>query len=180
MSVDEFQMLALAPAARLEQSLRSGSALPLEALVGFEWRGANTGRVPRLMGIQKFIKGFFELGGRVEGYNIPVAQNGLEAPWEPLPSAAQPRRYAFFHVTPVNPAARDSLYPRALLLDYGASSRNADSPRLASRIRDYLVQPDPAQPDLLLGKAYLALGSLRLPSNYFILERLKPTAWKPS
>lgn len=28
----------------------------------------------------------------------------------------------------------------------------------------------------LLGKAYLALGALRLASNYFILERLRATA----
>jgi hypothetical protein len=151
----------------------------MEALINVEWRGFNTSWQPRLLGIQKFIKGFFQAEGRVEGYNIPVAQNGLRAPWLHQPSAEQPRRYAFFTVTPVTAAASDHLYPQALLLNYGASTRNADAPALARRLRDYLVQPDPAAPDILLGKAYLALGSLRIPSNFFVLERLRPTSWQP-
>jgi hypothetical protein len=37
------------------------------------------------------------------------------------------------------------------------------------------VQVDPANPDLLLGKAYYALGPGRLGGlNYFILERHRP------
>jgi len=46
-------------------------------------------------------------------------------------------------------------------------------------LRDYVVQPDPADPDLLLGKAYLALGPFRVPSNFFVIERLRRTSWKP-
>ena len=42
-----------------------------------------------------------------------------------------------------------------------------------------MVQADPANPDLLLGKAYLALPFGRVFSNYFIIERLRPTDWKP-
>ena len=40
-------------------------------------------------------------------------------------------------------------------------------------LRDYLVQVDPANPDLFLGKAYDALGPLRMPTNFFILERFR-------
>jgi hypothetical protein len=177
---DPFRALALAPTAALERRLRAGRAPVLESLVGFEWRGFNTGWAPRLLGIQKFIKGFFQAEGRVEGYNITVAQNSLAAPWLHVPTPENPRRYAFYQVTPVDTASVDNLYPAALLLDYGASARNADAPALARRLRDYLVQPDPANAGLLLGKAYLALGARRLASNFFVLERLRATAWKPS
>jgi hypothetical protein len=179
MTTDAFLELAAAPPARLEALLRGGRAPATAALLGWEWRGLNSGLAPRLLGIQKFVKGFLELTGRVEGYNIPVVQNGPAAPWQPLPSPEQPRRYAFYVVTRVDPAARDGLYPNALLLDYGRGRRSAGTPALARRLRDYLVQPDPARPDLLLGKATLALGALRLPSNYFILGRLRPTTWLP-
>jgi hypothetical protein len=176
---DPFRELVLAPAAELERRLRAGRAPAIESLVGFEWRGFNTGWAPRLLGIQKFIKGFFQAEGRAQGYNITVAQNGPAAPWLHLPAPENPKRYAFYHVTPVDAALIDNLYPAALLLDYGASARNADAPALARRLRDYLVQPDPANADLLLGKAYVALGALRFASNFFILERLRSTAWQP-
>ena len=179
MTPDPFRALALASASHLEQLLRARQAPPMQSLVAFEWRGYNTSWQPRLLGIQKFIKGFFQVGGQAEGYNIPVAQNGPGGPWLHQPTTENPKRYAFYRVTQVKRASRDNSYPEAILLDYGASTRNAESPPIAKLLRDYLVQPDPANPDLLLGKAYLALGPLRIPSNFFILERLRPTAWTP-
>ncbi len=179
MTGDNFHDLAQASASRLEHILRASKGPPMEALLAFEWRGYNTSWQPRLLGIQKFIKGFFQVGGQVEGYNIPVVQNGPDGPWLHQPTLENPRRYAFYCVSRVKPASRDNLYPEAILLDYGASTRNAQSPPIAKLLRDYLVQPNPANPDLLLGKAYLALGPLRVPSNFFILERLRPTAWTP-
>ena len=179
MTPSPFRTLAQASAWQLEQQMRVSKAPRLESLVAFEWRGHNTSWQPRLLGIQKFIKGFFHVGGQVEGYNIPVVQNGPDGPWLHQPTLENPKRYAFYRVTQVNRASRDNLYPEAILLDYGASTRNAESPPVAKRLRDYLVQPDSANPDLLLGKAYLALGRLRIPSNFFILERLRPTTWTP-
>jgi hypothetical protein len=46
-------------------------------------------------------------------------------------------------------------------------------------LRDYVVQPDPRNPDVLLGKAFLAIGPMRFYSNFFVLERLRRGAWKP-
>ena len=60
-------------------------------------------------------------------------------------------------------------YLHALLLDYGKGGNKPWDPMAA--IRDYIVQVDPESPDLLLGKAYIALGPLRVHTNYFILER---------
>ena len=41
------------------------------------------------------------------------------------------------------------------------------------------AKSDPRNPDILLGKAYFALGTLRIPSSFFILERRSSAAWTP-
>src|SRR5438045_5087992 len=143
-NVDEhmtFDELARADAARLERVLAVGQAPEPEALAGSEWRGFNISALTRLMGIQKFIKGFFLASNGVEGYNVRVEQNGLSGPWIDKAVAQTSRRYAFFKVSHVNAMGIDHLYMNALLLDYAASARN---PRFGVEriLRDYLVQPD--------------------------------------
>ena len=177
MTTDRFRELAQSSASHLEQILRASKGPALESLVGFEWRGYNTPWLTRLLGIQKFIKGFFQEGDRVEGYNILVQQNGLDGPWLDQPAPESPKRFGFYWVSQVDQASRDNFYPEAILINYGASPRNP-AYGIERLLRDYVVQLDLANPDLLLGKAYLALGALRLPSNFFVLERLRPTSWK--
>ena len=178
MKAIRYEELARSSNHTLEEVFDSGTAPSLEALVGYEWRGYNMALLVRLLGIQKFIKGFFLLNGRSEGYNIPVQQNGLTGPWIHKPGIKNPKRYAFYVVTRVDTTSQDNLYPQALLLNYGASPRN---PRRAVErlLRDYLVQPDPHNPELLLGKAYFAFGQRRVFSNFFVIERLRPTDWIP-
>ena len=151
--------------ADLEKLFLAGRAPDPAALAGYEWRGWNVPWYTRVFGIQKFIKGFFAKPGGVEGYNVPVRQDYLADPWT---RKARAKPFGFYRVVPT---------PEGLLLDYGASARN---PRYRPErvLRDYLVVPDPARTDLLLGKAYLALGA-RVPSNFFILERLGRTEWSP-
>ena len=55
------------------------------------------------------------------------------------------------------------------MIDYGKGGNPKGDP--SNGLRDYLVQVDAANPDLFLGKAYYALGPLRVHSNFFILER---------
>lgn len=172
-----FRELARSDDKALERLFAASPGPALESLEGYEWRGYNTPWFASLLGIRKFIKGFFCGASGVEGYNIPARQNGLLAPWLHKPGPEAPKRFGFYTVRPVAPGSRDSLYPEAVLLDYGASPRNPIW-RVERVLRDYLVRPDPANPDLLLGKAYLALGP-RLPSNFFVLERLRPAPWKP-
>ena len=38
-------------------------------------------------------------------------------------------------------------------------------------VLEYLVQQSPDDPDLLLGKAYAAIGPIRIPLNFFVLKR---------
>jgi len=178
MTTNHFRELALSSDAHLEKMMQASKGPALESLVGFEWRGYNTSWRLKVLGLQKFIKGFFREGERVEGYNLPVQQNGLDSPWLDQPIPESPKRFAFYLVTQVDRESVDNSYPEALLLDYGASRSNP-AHGIERLLRDYVVQPDPANPDLLLGKAYLAVGRLRLPSNFFVLERLRLTSWRP-
>lgn len=171
-----FEQLCRMSNPELEALLKAGKGPAPEALAGYEWRGFNRPPWAALLGIRKFIKGFFAKDGGVEGYNIPARQNAFSEPWIQKPSPEAPKRFAFYRVRAVE-AGEDSLYPNATLLDYGASPRNL-SIHPARLLRDYVVQPDPANPDLMLGKAYVAFGLLRIPATFFILERLRPTDWK--
>jgi hypothetical protein len=159
---------------QLESIFQNGRQPDPDMLAGYEWRGFNTPFFARLLGIQKFIKGFFTNPATqlVEGYNIPVRQNGLDNPWIHKPNADHPKKFGYYHVYPVRADERDRRYPNALLLNYGKSDRNPIY-RPERVLRDYIIQPDADNADLLIGKAYLAVGPLRIPSNFFILEKLR-------
>lgn len=159
-----------------ETIMRTGTAPTFESLVGWEFRGANGSVLTRLIGIRKFAKGFYEGPDRakgptphIQGYNVIVRQNADEAPHLYSPSDEKPHRHGYYRVHAPVAGARDSYYPNALLLDYGLGGNGPFGPPL----RDYIVQVYPDNPDLLLGKAYVALGPLRIPVGFFILERYR-------
>ena len=165
-----------ASTAELELLMTEGTAPRFEDLVGAEFAGANTLSLTRLLGIRKFVKGFYEGPPRaegpspfVQGYNVIVRQNADDAPHVMVPSEAAPKRHGFYRVHAVQPGARDARYPNALLLDYGLGGNGLFGPPL----RDYVVQVHPDDPDLLLGKAYLAFGPVRIPVSFFVLQRLR-------
>jgi hypothetical protein len=119
------------------------------------------------------VKGFYSnsVDGRVMGYNCPVVQNVLDGRWHTKPSDTAAKRFGFYEVAAVDPTARDNAYLHSVLLDYGKGGNKPWDP--TSGLRDYLVQVDRDNPDLFLGKAYYALGPLRVHSNFFILERFR-------
>jgi len=161
--------------AELDALFATSPASDPTRLLDHEWRGFNTPRWTRFAGIQKFIKGFFAKDGAIEGYNLRVPQNGLRGPWTQLPTPDAPYAFGFFTVT--QPKTSETL------LDYGASRRNRwwriDDVSMKV-IRDYLVTPDAAHPDLMLGKALLQIGPFRIFSNYFVIEKLRPAVWQPA
>jgi hypothetical protein len=166
---DLFRRLAATPADELEALMLAGRRPEAEDLIDREFRGLNLLPGARTLGIRKFIKGFFRPPGseRVEGYNVRVAQNGDTEEWTPEPGR---ERFGFYVVR--SGANGPSLrYPQSLLLDYGASARNPRL-RLERLLRDYLVVPDPGRPDVLLGKAFLAVGGSGVKAGYFVLERV--------
>lgn len=165
------------PMSGLDLVFERGTMPNLDDLAGWEFRGIN--RLPlnaipigNWVGIKKFMKGFVRDSetGRVMGYNVPVVCNVLDGRWHLKPSDESPKRWGFYEAYPVDPTAKDNNYLHSVLLDYGKGG----NPRfdITAGLRDYLVQVDPSNPDLFLGKAYYAVGPARLgPLNYFILER---------
>ena len=182
----DYRALIDLPERELEARLVRGETPDPAALAGWEYRGTNTPRWASLLGIRKFIKGFYrDDNGACWGYNVAVAQDGLDRPWTPRPPLlaallhrpAAPRPFGFYRVDRVDPTARDNAYLHALLLDYGAGG----NPLLdgTGTLRDYLVRIVPGSDELLLGKAYLAVGPVRVAANFFVLERLRPAELRP-
>jgi hypothetical protein len=168
---ERYKQLTTLSNAELEILMRTGARPAEESLAGHQFRGFNTPAFASLLGIQKFVKGFLKEGPGVEGYNIAVRRNEREVPWITKPSAESPKRFGYYDVYPVRKEERDNFYPNALLLNYGTSKRNHFY-QVERLLRDYLVLPDAGNPDLILGKAYLALGPLRVPVSFFVLEKL--------
>ncbi|HLL22749.1 MAG TPA: hypothetical protein VK427_11485 [Kofleriaceae bacterium] len=169
--------LEAAPWEEIERTFMRGATPDPDLLVGWEFRGINRFPlyplpIPNLLGIKKFVKGFFRgEDGRVMGYNCPVEQNVLDGRWRTKPSDTAPKRFGYYEVHAVDATSRDNLYLHAVLLNYGKGGNKPWDP--TAGLRDYVVQVDAENPDLFLGKAYYAVGPARLRTNFFILERLR-------
>jgi hypothetical protein len=167
-SSERFRTVAGLSPSELEASMRRGERPDPGTLAGSEFRGANTARWTSWLRMQQFIKGFErEPDGRLFGYNRRVEQDGLDGQW-----SSRSERFGFFEVREVDPQARDNLYLQALLLDYGAGHNQWFDP--SRLLRDYLVRDEQGSDDLLVGRAFLTIGSLRPSPTYFVLERLAP------
>jgi hypothetical protein len=168
-----YQTLCTSSSSELEALLLEGLTPTLEDLSGWEFRGFNVSPAAELIRSRKFKKGFQpdpRDGAGLLGYNVKVRQNGILNPWIPVLEQGEPVRHAPFAVYPVRLAERDNLYPRALLLNYAAApGRPLVDPSIL--LRDYLVQVYPDDQDLYLGKAYGAIGPLRVLGGYFVLGR---------
>ena len=163
------------PMHELEKVFVRGATPDLDSLVGWEFRGINhlplnASPLATAVGIKKFVKGMYRHeDGSVMGYNIPVVCNVLDGRWHLKPSDDSPKRFGFYQVDPVDATSRDNHYLHAVLLNYGKGGNKPYD--VMAGLRDYLVQVDAKNPDLFLGKAYFALGPVRIPLNFFILER---------
>lgn len=177
-SQDFLRVLRL-PGDQHEAMMIRGERPDADQLTGWVYRGGNVPLWARLVGIGKFAKGFYRgtpgtyqlrEDGDLYGYNVMVRQNPTEQPWHLKRSPQAPLRHGFYKVSYVDPEARENDYLHALLLDYGRGGNPAIDP--SSQIRDYLVRVEPGRDDLLLGKAYVRLGPLKVHTNFFVLERL--------
>ena len=168
--------LAKLSADELWKIFNGGKTPDFEKLKGWEFRGWNVPLFAKLIGIQKFQKGFFAKDGKTAfGYNIPQKQNGAGQPWECKPSNEAPKRFGFYSVKKVESGGVENKHPRALILNYGDGRNSLFE---GAFLRDYVVQADPDNDDLYLGAAYLALGPARVFSNFFIIERLRKHEFK--
>jgi len=168
--------LAHLPTDELWQIFNHGRTPDFEKLKGWEFRGWNVPVFAKLIGIQKFQKGFFVKEGKLPfGYNIPQKQNGAEQPWQSKPANDNPKRFGFYSVKKVESGGVEDKHPHALILNYGDGKNSLFE---GAFLRDYVVQADPDNDDLYLGAAYIALGSARIFSNFFIIERLRQPEFK--
>lgn len=161
--------LASCSAARLTERMHEGGTPDPAALDGWEYRGTNTTPSMRLAGMDRFVKGFVAGDDGAWGYNRRVRRGSRHDPWLPG-GRPDPEPFAFYTMAPVDPEAVDNRYLHALLLDYSAGATSRFDP--AAPIRDYLVTLDDDH-ELLLGHAFLALGSKRVAVTHFVLERLR-------
>jgi hypothetical protein len=175
---DQLSLVREATNAEREAIMRDGVAPAFDALAGWEFAGINTAWIASLGGVKKFIKGFYEGPPRttegpspfIQGYNVPVRQNGVGNPHVAKPSPERPKRFGFYRVHHVVPGARHSRFENALLLDYGLGGNPALAPDRV--LRDYLVQVYPDNPELLLGYADVAAFGIRFFMSYFVLQRM--------
>ena len=172
---EEFVRLATAGRRARKDAFEGGQAPSISNLTGHEFRGCNTAWIASLLGFRKFVKAFFDAEGRPYGCNTPVEQNGLDGDWIARPSEARPKRFGFFSV---EPAAGSGRHQNAALLDYSQGRNSLFQP--ARLLRDYIVRGSADSDDLLLGKAYVALGPLRVPVSYFVLERRRALPDEPA
>ncbi len=173
-STEFLRLVGLKPG-QLEALMLRGQTPDSDALIDWEFRGMNLGVGPRILGIRKFIKGFYRpADGAVFGYNVRARQNDPHEAWFAKLTSGKRKRFGFYRVLPTDPESRDNAYLNTLLLDYG---RGGNGPfDITATLRDYLVRVNPGSDDLLLGKAFFAVGGLRLALGYFLLERRRKAA----
>src|SRR5579872_1420100 len=141
--------VARLPSSELERLLRYGEPPDFAALDGFLFRGANV-TVPGSVLFPRFVKGF---SAPLAGYNLRAKRGAPGEPWE-LADGARP--FGFYECRRVRAGDGRALHPGSLLLDYGRRAR-ANWLGPTALLRDFLVQVEPLNADLYLGKAYLAL-----------------------
>ena len=168
----EFNDLCMMSDRALKQVMLAGTQPSVQDLVGYEFDGFNTLDVTPVLGIRRFRKGFFTTPdtppGELRGYNVAVAPGGPVEPWVALMKDGEVHRHSYFQVYPVREQEKDNLLPNAVLINYDVPVNPFWNPGI---LRDYLVKVSPDNPDLFLGKAYVALGPGRLFVSYFVLRR---------
>lgn len=176
----------------LERLYEDGHPIDLGRIAGYEFLGMNFG-TPALFArrFRKFRKVFFQdpVTGRHRGWNVRTLQDGDASPWLDAPPARQRsadaaidwltgRRTAsaahgFFEIRSARGDERPRARPGALLIDYG----RGDNPRadVTTLLRDVAVAVSAGDHDLLIGRAWVALGPLLVPARgIFALARAEP------
>ena len=103
------------------------------------------------------------------GYNCPVEQNVLDGRWHLKPEDTRRSGSASTRSRRSTDGARQRVPARGAARLRQGRQQAAATRRPACATTSSRSTPD--NPDLFLGKAYYAVGPLRVHSNFFILER---------
>lgn len=157
-----------------EELFQRGTLPDMNVISGWQYQGWNLSLMALMMGIRRFTKGLQTNttgsgdNAELNGYNLWIKQQGgPNDTW--VPSA--PHRHGFYKVSRSALSRTEFKHPHALLLDYGRGGNPWYQP--AKVLRDYIVQVYPNDPTLLIGKAYVALGGLRIFGGNFVMRRSK-------
>jgi hypothetical protein len=178
----------------LEEIMRRGTKPAFESLINWEFAGTNSHPMTQILpgpagiGFRKFKKGFYRPTSPrapadaspspfIEGYNVVCKQNGVGAPHESVMLHGAQKRHGYFRVYLPEEGSEERRYDNALMIDYALGANSTIDP--SSRLRDYLVQIYPDDPDLLLGSTMFSpIGSLYVPvPDYFVLKRANRAAF---
>ncbi len=176
-----FEKLGAQSLPALDSVLAEGKAPALSSIVGWEFRGWNVYAAvakPLMgaMGFRRFAKGFFlddedtaaDEADHIRGYNVMIRPGKIDEPWTGKPSDESPKRHSFYNAFPPGTGERTEEHDHALFLNYNIPENGVFD---GKGIRDYVVQVNEGDPDLLLGKAYFHLGPISVVAGFFILQR---------
>ena len=176
----DFERLVATPLKTIEEIFQRGTMPKMTEMAGWEFQGRNLSFMSIILRIRRFTKGFLPLpegaldSTVIDGYNILIKQKGgQDKPWIPWTRKGVPLKHGFFkvHTAPHG----DDKYPHAIFFDYAEGVNPWWHP--GRTLKDYTVQVYPDDPTLLVGKAYLALGSLRIFGGHYLMRR--NPKWNP-
>jgi hypothetical protein len=172
----------------LEEIMQRGTRPRYESLVGWEFAGTNSHPLTQVLpgpggiGFRKFKKGFYRPvsprmpvdaspGPFIEGYNVVCEQGGAGEPHVDIMEHGAPKRHGYFRVYMPTEDTPEWRYDNGLIIDYALGANPTLDP--SSRLRDYLVQVYPDNPDLLLGSTMFSpIGDMYVAvPDYFVLKR---------
>ena len=157
----------------LRQHIVEGYPVDPAALEGWVYRGTSLGlpRIVEKLTWKNFQKTFYrEPGtGRLIGWNVRLAQDGLDAPSRPKLRRGAPVTEWHYEVIAPTGVATPAGFDRGLIIDYGRGR----VPDLSMRfVKDPLVSLSPGSADELIGVSYVALTGVCVETpTYFTLER---------
>lgn len=146
----------------LDMIFTNSKSPKIEELYGWEFKGANTNPITKILGFKQFKKGFHKGCDLDIGYNVQVKQYGHDKPYMEKPSELSPKVHGYFKYS------KDS---NSIVLDYSEAESLNPSYDPSKLLIDYIVQPDAENSDIFLGKAFLKIKSKKIFVSFFILER---------
>ncbi len=174
-SASKLAALAALTPPELERIFEVGHPVELERLAGYEYLGMNFGTPAGFARwFRKFRKVFFHdaESGRSGGWNLRTRQNDDQGPWLDAPPAravsldaavdfltgrrTRSPAHGFFAIRSARRGEPTGARPGSLVIDYG-EGRNPPGD-VTALLRDVAVCVSEGDHDLLVGRAYLALG----------------------
>jgi hypothetical protein len=169
--------------AELQRTLDTGHAIDPSWLDDTEYHGVSLG-LPAIidrLAWKTFQKSFHRdtATNKLRGFNVRLAQTGVNGPVQPLEKRGRPKTFGHFEVTSAEDDAPAGEMLPGILLDYGKGQNSTMD--LIRFIRDPLVAIKRGDPSLLFGRTYIEVGQKRFGTPcYFALKRHGPLTYLPN